>query len=164
MHAADRHPQIAGDLADIEPRLVEVLECVSLDLLEMKGRQVRQGDLPHARQRAQARDQDVGDARRDGCGRLGLERADVLGQRADHSDHQVPCAARTGDALRRELERWSESHPTHVAIFGAAMKYLSQLGPAAKLRLYHEVTVARADEQFFEYLKCHPATGMLRAL
>ena len=40
------------------------------------------------------------------------------------------------------LERWAESHPTHVAIFGAAMKYLSTLGPAAKLRLYHEVTVA----------------------
>lgn len=62
------------------------------------------------------------------------------------------------------LERWAESHPTHVAIFGAAMKYLSTLGPAAKLRLYHEVTVAQADEQFFEYLNCHPRTGMLRAL
>jgi aldoxime dehydratase len=61
------------------------------------------------------------------------------------------------------LERWAESHPTHVAIFGAAMKYLSTLGPAAKLKLYHEVTVARADEQFFEYLNCHPRTGMLRA-
>lgn len=61
------------------------------------------------------------------------------------------------------LERWSESHPTHVAIFGAAMKYLSRLGPAAKLKLYHEVTVAAASEQFFEYLNCHPQTGMLRA-
>lgn len=61
------------------------------------------------------------------------------------------------------LERWSESHPTHVAIFGAAMKYLSRLGPAAKLRLYHEVTVAAAEEQFFEYFNCHPGTGMLRA-
>ncbi|HEY9063408.1 MAG TPA: phenylacetaldoxime dehydratase family protein [Burkholderiaceae bacterium] len=60
------------------------------------------------------------------------------------------------------LERWAESHPTHVAIFGAAMKYLGTLGPAAKLRLYHEVTVAAADEQFFEYHNCHPATGMLR--
>ena len=63
-----------------------------------------------------------------------------------------------------KLERWAESHPTHVAIFGAAMKYLSALGPAARLRLYHEVTVAQADEQFFEYLNCHPRTGMLRAL
>lgn len=60
------------------------------------------------------------------------------------------------------LERWSESHPTHVAIFGAAMKYLSALGPNAQLKLYHEVTVAAADEQFFEYLNCHGRTGMLR--
>lgn len=62
------------------------------------------------------------------------------------------------------LERWAESHPTHVKIFGAAMKYLSTLGPSAKLRLYHEVTVAAADEQFFEYLNCHKQTGMLAAV
>lgn len=62
------------------------------------------------------------------------------------------------------LERWAESHPTHVRIFGAAMKYLSTLGPAAKLRLYHEVTVVAAEEQFFEYQNCHPRTGMLAAV
>jgi aldoxime dehydratase len=62
------------------------------------------------------------------------------------------------------LERWSESHPTHVRIFGAAMKYLSSLGPAAKLRLYHEVTVACAADQFFEYRHCHDRTGMLNAV
>jgi aldoxime dehydratase len=62
------------------------------------------------------------------------------------------------------LERWAESHPTHVRIFGAAMKYLSTLGPAAKLRLYHEVTVISADEAFFEYTGCHPKTGMLNAM
>jgi aldoxime dehydratase len=62
------------------------------------------------------------------------------------------------------LERWSESHPTHVRIFGAAMKYLSSLGPAAKLRLYHEVTVARPADQFFEYRRCHDRTGMLNTL
>jgi aldoxime dehydratase len=61
------------------------------------------------------------------------------------------------------LERWAESHPTHLAIFGAAMKYLSTLGPAAKLKLYHEVTVVAAHEQKFEYFNCHPRTGMLRA-
>ena len=61
------------------------------------------------------------------------------------------------------LERWAESHPTHVAIFGAAMKYLGTLGPAAKLKLYHEVTVAAAAEQYFEYFNCHPRTGMLRS-
>ena len=62
------------------------------------------------------------------------------------------------------LERWSESHPTHVRIFGAAMKYLSSLGPAAKLRLYHEVTVARTADQLFEYRNCHDRTGMLNAV
>jgi len=62
------------------------------------------------------------------------------------------------------LERWAESHPTHVRIFGAAMKYLLTVGPAAKLRLYSEVAVARADEQFFEYVNCHPQTGMLNAV
>ncbi len=61
-----------------------------------------------------------------------------------------------------DLERWSESHPTHLAIFGAAMRHMTALGPAARLRLYHEVTVAAADEQFFEYLNCHDRTGMLR--
>ena len=44
------------------------------------------------------------------------------------------------------------------------MKYLSTLGPSARLRLYHEVTVAAADEQFFEYLGCHERTGMLGAV
>ncbi|OZF48508.1 phenylacetaldoxime dehydratase family protein [Rhodococcus sp. 14-2470-1a] len=61
-----------------------------------------------------------------------------------------------------ELEAWAESHPTHVAIFGAALNYLSTMGPAAQLRLYHEVTVASADEQFFEYVGCHDRTGLLR--
>jgi aldoxime dehydratase len=62
-----------------------------------------------------------------------------------------------------DLDRWAKDHPTHKAIFGQAMKYLSTMGPAARLRLYHEVTVAAADEQDFEYLNCHPDTGLLRA-
>jgi aldoxime dehydratase len=58
------------------------------------------------------------------------------------------------------LERWSESHPTHVAIFGAAMKYLMTMGPAARLRLYHEVSMAGVDEQYFEYVDCRDGTGL----
>jgi aldoxime dehydratase len=63
-----------------------------------------------------------------------------------------------------DLDGWAKDHPTHKAIFGVAMKYLSTLGPAARLRLHHEVTVAAADEQYFEYVGCHPRTGMLKAL
>jgi len=61
-----------------------------------------------------------------------------------------------------DLDAWARDHPTHKAIFGQAMSYLGSLGPAARLRLHHEVTVAAAEEQCFEYLGCHPATGLLR--
>lgn len=61
------------------------------------------------------------------------------------------------------VARWAESHPTHVDIFGAALRHLSTMGPAARLRLYHEVTVAAAGEQSYAYRGCHPRTGMLRA-
>ncbi len=77
-----------------------------------------------------------------------------------------PSTARFGMSWWRSLaalERWAESHPTHVAIFGAAMHYLSTLGPAARLRLYHEVSVASADEQSFNYVDCVPGTGLFRA-
>jgi aldoxime dehydratase len=63
-----------------------------------------------------------------------------------------------------DMERWAESHPTHVEIFGRFMKAVQQLEFNLKLRLYHEVTVAAADEQFFEYVNCHPRTGLLKAL
>ncbi|MEV0703975.1 phenylacetaldoxime dehydratase family protein [Saccharopolyspora sp. NPDC050389] len=60
------------------------------------------------------------------------------------------------------LDDWARDHPTHKNIFGEATRYLSALGPAARLRLYHEVTVAAAEEQHFEYLGCHPGTGLLK--
>lgn len=62
----------------------------------------------------------------------------------------------------QDLETWSESHPTHLAIFRSAMKYLSTMGPAANLRLYHEVTVVEGVQQQFAYLGCHERTGLLR--
>lgn len=62
-----------------------------------------------------------------------------------------------------QLERWAESHPTHVAIFGSFMRLVQAMNFQLKLRLYHEVTVARVDEQFYEYLNCHPRTGLMRA-
>lgn len=62
-----------------------------------------------------------------------------------------------------ELDAWAESHPTHVAIFRVAMRHLRAMAGGAKLRLYHEVTVAGVDQQEFVYLDCHPSTGLLRA-
>jgi aldoxime dehydratase len=61
------------------------------------------------------------------------------------------------------MERWSESHPTHLEIFAAFMRMAQSLD-FRLLRLYHEVSVLRAEEQRFEYLNCHPGTGLLRRL
>lgn len=56
------------------------------------------------------------------------------------------------------LERWAESHPTHLRIFTTFFKVAAGL---SKLRLYHEVSVSDSENQSFEYINCHPKTGML---
>ena len=58
-----------------------------------------------------------------------------------------------------QLERWAESHPTHLRIFTTFFRVVASL---EKLRLYHEVSVFDAGDQYYEYINCHPATGMLR--
>lgn len=63
-----------------------------------------------------------------------------------------------------DLERWSESHPTHVAIFGTFMRIVQELQFQLKLRVYHEVSVLKPDEQEYEYINCHPKTGLLNAV
>ncbi|GLZ45605.1 phenylacetaldoxime dehydratase [Actinomycetospora sp. NBRC 106375] len=57
------------------------------------------------------------------------------------------------------LERWAESHPTHLSLFVAYVRRARRL---PLLRLYHEVSVVEAADQSYEYVGCHPATGMLR--
>lgn len=56
------------------------------------------------------------------------------------------------------LERWAESHPTHLSIFGTFLKHVPQL---PNLRLYHEVSVFDAGAQRYEYIACHPGTGLM---
>ncbi|PBC47757.1 phenylacetaldoxime dehydratase [Rhodococcus sp. ACS1] len=58
-----------------------------------------------------------------------------------------------------KLERWAESHPTHLRIFTTFFRVAASL---SKLRLYHEVSVFDARDQRYEYINCHPLTGMLR--
>jgi aldoxime dehydratase len=60
-----------------------------------------------------------------------------------------------------DLERWSESHPTHLAIFGNFMRIVQELEFKLALRLYHEVCVLQPDEQRYEYVNCHPGTGLM---
>ncbi|WP_151485096.1 aliphatic aldoxime dehydratase [Streptomyces albicerus] len=58
-----------------------------------------------------------------------------------------------------KLERWAESHPTHLRIFTTFFRVAAGLD---KLRLYHEVSVSDGKEQSFEYINCHSQTGMMR--
>jgi hypothetical protein len=61
------------------------------------------------------------------------------------------------------LEGWSKQHKTHLDIFGRFLQYAAELQNNVTLRLFHEVVVLRPEQQFFEYVGCHPGTGLLRS-
>lgn len=60
------------------------------------------------------------------------------------------------------FEEWAKSHPTHVDIFDRFMEHAGRFGEDMNLRLWHEVSVVDADSGDFEYINCHPQTGLLR--
>lgn len=60
-----------------------------------------------------------------------------------------------------DLERWAEDHATHKAIHGEAFRQLKLYKEHRELRTWHEVFVLAAEDQRFEYLSCHPHTGLL---
>lgn len=60
-----------------------------------------------------------------------------------------------------DLERWSESHPTHLEIYGAFGRMAAAQRGRIALRLYHEVVVVEPDETWFGYRDCPPGTGLL---
>ena len=60
------------------------------------------------------------------------------------------------------LEKWSKEHPTHLAIFGGFHRYAKKLNGNLSLQVFHEVLVLQPEQQFFEYVGCHPGTGMLQ--
>ena len=59
------------------------------------------------------------------------------------------------------LENWGASHHTHLAIFVTFNRLAKKF---KSLTLYHEVSVFDAANQHFEYINCHPKTGLLRAV
>lgn len=59
------------------------------------------------------------------------------------------------------FEDWARSHPTHLKIFGQFMGHAGRFGDDMRLRLWHEVSVVADDGTDFEYLGCHPQTGLL---
>jgi aldoxime dehydratase len=59
------------------------------------------------------------------------------------------------------LEKWASTHPTHLAIFAKFLTMVREHGSNLKLKLWHEVSVLPAADQVFEYINCHPDTGLL---
>jgi aliphatic aldoxime dehydratase len=59
------------------------------------------------------------------------------------------------------LEKWASTHPTHLAIFSKFLTMVREHGSDLKLKLWHEVSVLPAGDQLFEYINCHPETGLL---
>lgn len=60
------------------------------------------------------------------------------------------------------FEDWARDHPTHVAIFDSFMQMVATFGETMQLRLWHEVSVLPREGSEFEYIGCHPQTGLLR--
>ncbi|MCK1656694.1 phenylacetaldoxime dehydratase family protein [Bradyrhizobium sp. 151] len=59
------------------------------------------------------------------------------------------------------MENWAEHHPSHGAIFRAAMARYRKFGAKNQLRTWHEVFVLPENNQLFEYVNCAPGTGLL---
>jgi aldoxime dehydratase len=59
------------------------------------------------------------------------------------------------------LEKWASTHPTHLTIFSRFVIMVRQHRADLKLKLWHEVSVLPAAGQVFEYINCHPGTGLL---
>jgi aldoxime dehydratase len=108
--------------------------------------------------------------------RLGMDfLRDHGGEVGCYSNRYMHHVEATGQAVEKSfgysywrslsaMERWSEAHHTHVAIFGTFMRIVQELKFQVQLRLYHEVSVLKPDQQEYEYLNCHPQTGLLNGL
>ncbi|MGH1486629.1 MAG: phenylacetaldoxime dehydratase family protein [Cellvibrionaceae bacterium] len=58
------------------------------------------------------------------------------------------------------LEKWAASHETHLAIYHHAIKMNRHYGKDREVVTWHELFVLQHGSTF-EYIHCHPETGML---
>lgn len=91
-----------------------------------------------------------------GCATMRWQRS------VDSDGHEAPDEhAHTYFLSLGHLEDWSEHHGSHAAIFSAAIARYKKYGASNQLRTWHEVYVLPEGDQRFEYLNCHPETGVL---
>ena len=80
----------------------------------------------------------------------------------DLDGNELPTRATTWatGSLAGPLERWAESHPTHLRIFATFFRVAAAPGEAPALP--RGLRLRRPRTRLFEYINCHPATGMMR--
>ena len=61
-----------------------------------------------------------------------------------------------------DLEYWSSTSPSHLAIFVGALNHARRFGPDRNFMTWHEVSIFKAGEAKFEYMNCDPKTGVIR--
>lgn len=59
------------------------------------------------------------------------------------------------------LEAWSHSHQTHLDIYQHAIAMMRKYAEKREVRTWHEVFVLPSGGGQFEYINCHPETGLL---
>ena len=62
----------------------------------------------------------------------------------------------------KDLENWSSTHPSHMAIFTGAHKHAREWGENRKFMTWHEVSVLKQGEARWEYVNCDPRTGVIK--
>ncbi len=91
-----------------------------------------------------------------GC--LSCRLMDEVALDGSHAHQSFGLAAFTSMA---HLEAWAKTHPTHLKIFNSFLAMVQQRESPPKLKLWHEVLVARGEDSICEYVNCHPHTGFL---
>ncbi|KAK6453327.1 hypothetical protein FP744_10009579 [Trichoderma asperellum] len=62
----------------------------------------------------------------------------------------------------RDIEAWSSKHKTHHKIFHGAHAHSTKFGKTTfKFRSWHEMSALKPGEVTFEYINCHPRTGLI---
>ncbi|KAF2768558.1 hypothetical protein EJ03DRAFT_274034 [Teratosphaeria nubilosa] len=62
----------------------------------------------------------------------------------------------------QDLEQWSSTSPSHLAIFTGAIEHAKRFGEDRKFMTWHEVSILKAGEARWEYVNCVPETGVIK--
>ncbi|KAL7903369.1 heme-dehydratase domain-containing protein [Trichoderma sp. SZMC 28014] len=62
----------------------------------------------------------------------------------------------------KDIEAWAAKHKTHHKIFHGAHAHSTKFGKTTfKFRTWHEMSTLKPGEVTFEYINCHPRTGLI---